>query len=332
MCHLPSPAYWPAVCPLPLLAAQHHSTSAATVSKASAWMKTATRACRAKSPTVQFATTLRHVGPACQATGWRTRSQLRVTITRPQPPATPAPRQTPTALAGEWLADWPVCAAWLCAICMPAALKHRCRLALHCTASYLHASGRSPSCRSATTPALCSPSCRSDGDPAVCSECAAGMAPDPGTGLCVPCRQANASTHEYCSETDATRCGGGTDCAAGFYCHNVTGQCTPCPQAGCLSCGDVAAPTPGNCSECLPGYWDASRPINERRARTSPVTESGRQYDAFQDVPTECKPCSDTNCLICDTSWGAACERCADGYFLDSATKLCRAVGGWEVA
>lgn len=162
------------------------------------------------------------------------------------------------------------------------------------------------------------------------------MAPDRGSGLCVPCRQANASTHLVfgsCSSTDATRCESGEwDCAGSFYCNNATGQCTSCPQAGCRRCEDGAQP--GECYECLPGYWDTSQPINEQRYRASPLTDHTERMASFTKVPTECKPCNNANCLKCQSSLGAACERCADGYFLDRSTKLCRAVGDcscWRV-
>lgn len=168
---------------------------------------------------------------------------------------------------------------------------------------------------------------RSDGDPAVCSKCADGMAPDPATSLCTPCRQAHArQPYPYCSETDATRCGDGIwDCADGYFCQNVTGQCMSCVHPGCETCSNGTEP--GDCTACLPGWWDASRPINEAKYRASPLTNQTERSASFQDVPTECKPCGDPHCLVCDISHGASCERCADGFFLDRKTKLCRSVG-----
>ncbi len=145
------------------------------------------------------------------------------------------------------------------------------------------------------------------------------MAPDPGTSLCVPCRQANASKPPYCSEKDATRCETDYHCADGFYC-NVTGQCTSCPTIGCKACFDSET---RECSECLPGYWDASQ-----AAIVHTPADAGQQSDASEKAPAECKPCSDPNCLACTVSLGAACERCADGYFLERTTKRCREVGG----
>ena len=156
----------------------------------------------------------------------------------------------------------------------------------------------------------------------MCGECADGMALDPATGLCAPCRLANASSDGSCSHADPARCDDDDQCAQGFFCHNVTGQCTACVQPGCSSCT-----ASGACTDCLPGYWDAAEPINEQRYRQSPFT-SPDQRASFQQLPTECKPCADAHCLACDGSRGAACERCMDGYFLDRATKLCKPVGG----
>lgn len=163
-----------------------------------------------------------------------------------------------------------------------------------------------------------------NGDPAVCSRCAQGMGPDPASGLCVPCRHANASTYGSCSRKDATRCDYGSDCADGFFCHNVTGQCTPCAHIGCRQCEDGAQP--GECTSCLPGYWDASEPINNGRYRASTVEDrSELTHPTLDELPTECQPCIDKHCLVCDISYGAACEVCSDGYFLDRRTKRCRA-------
>lgn len=161
--------------------------------------------------------------------------------------------------------------------------------------------------------------------PQACGEAQHGLYPDPASGLCVPCRLENAGTSASCSDSDATRCDEDGQCLAGWYCHNVTGQCTACPAAGCADCSSDA---PDQCTQCLPGYWDASVPINAQNYRAS--TAMNDQLVQLEELPPECEPCADPNCLACDASWGATCERCADGYFLDSATKLCRAVGGWH--
>ncbi|PRW51117.1 Insulin-like growth factor binding N-terminal [Chlorella sorokiniana] len=115
-----------------------------------------------------------------------------------------------------------------------------------------------------------------NGNATVCSQCADGMAPDPTTGLCVLCRLANARTNASCSAADATRCDDYYQCAEGFYCHNVTGQCTACPEAGCASCHNVISPD--GCTECMPGYWDASQPIIKQKYRASPLTDLGERW------------------------------------------------------
>lgn len=159
----------------------------------------------------------------------------------------------------------------------------------------------------------------SDDNPAVCSDCEKGMAPDPSTGVCVPCREIPNGRPGACSRADATRCRFSDHCLDGFFCHNVTGQCNACPGVGCSTCNETL---PNDCEECLPRYWDSSQPLDAQRYRVRPFT------DLSQRLPASCQPCADPNCLACQLSFGAACERCDDGYFLDASTKRCRPVGG----
>lgn len=153
----------------------------------------------------------------------------------------------------------------------------------------------------------------SDGD--VCSACVDDMSLDPGTGLCGPC-QVGPAQPRYCTHEDRTRCINGL-CSPGFYCHNATGQCTSCPFKGCFSCDDDA----DECSACMPGFWDTSQPIRDEQYRAS------TDWDNVENLPIDCQPCIDDHCLVCDNSYGAACEMCSDGYFLDRQTKRCRSVG-----
>lgn len=145
------------------------------------------------------------------------------------------------------------------------------------------------------------------------------MIRDPGSGLCTPCRLLNGSDSKLCSTSDPTRCDSDYQCRDGFYCSSLTGQCTTCTINGCLRCSDDAS----KCNECSPGYWDASEPINNERYRASTVEDRSE----LEELPMDCQPCIDKHCLMCDISYGAACEVCSDGYFLDRKTKRCRAVG-----
>ena len=148
----------------------------------------------------------------------------------------------------------------------------------------------------------------SDDNPYVCTECRAidplehityslrpGLYPDPVTGVCGPCRAPHCKN---CKVDDATRC---DDCLPGYYDDwNNTMQCLPCDATGC--CGLTEE---GKCRFCAPGYWGRT---NWR-----------------DDSAEKCKPCP-VGCSFCDTFEGQYCERCADGYYLESGTRMCKPV------
>ncbi len=132
--------------------------------------------------------------------------------------------------------------------------------------------------------------------------------------------------HVSCSScTDSTNC---IDCAPGYYWKvNHLGLCTACPS-GCATCLES-----GVCTSCLTSFY---------------------QYtDHCLGCPTDCLECIDGStctsctagilvsnlCIRCDdlTYGGSSgclscvennnfikCEQCADTYFLDASTGVCR--------
>lgn len=129
--------------------------------------------------------------------------------------------------------------------------------------------------------------------------------PDPATGICGPCK---APGCHRCALEDATRCDSdlymaGDGCMEAFYFNETDAQCYPCTAVGCASCSPDA---PDQCTGifCIDGYW-------------------------WDETEEACKPCI-SGCDVCDLFKGEQCERCADGYFLEMDSKLCKSVSTWK--